>query len=711
MAIGMYTQPLEATYEPIPFEAITKAGIAKQGRYDQAEALMNQTIDKAYSAPAASFDQPTVQSRAAETERQVEDIITRNPDLASFEVKEELNRLIRDTAKDPFYRQTAINAQREQEMLKIINDPNIDEASKFRIRKEYDRFKDLGTESAGIISPITTPQQVDVFTGLDKISKGIVRQGIQTGNVQTDESGNIVNIKQGYQGILAEEVGSLYGFDVKTDSLGNPTSVNLDYIPDDILNSKEGQRLLMQSEASTGKLLTEDRDAVMADFTSKYEALGKRLIAKNSGLNVQQIEGLKSVAPKGKTRNGDESIRIGGNVVHIAHVPDSANKSKMAIDDYDAQIALLEKSLSENPQYAKFYNSRLVSLKQDKNEEETRISNIKTELDYNKKLRNIDEELSRKRYGISKKEWDAFTDETKDEVISETNALLNDIEYLNSEVASQAAYAKSGLGEYEIKDPERYERGRRATEEIGKRAFQKVSSAKRKVNNALDDAISKDSKNSAGKFSTIAFSKYKGVQEDLNSLFPNNKSAFTVYETSEGTENANTPLNLTNIPDVEFTNFAIDYVPNVGYVFQAKEVVEKGDKPRTFTMYSKAPGNVAQVLGRKVMAQNTKDITTFNSGFRMAYPGYAPELSKLRDNQELTLYRDMTTNEPSDPFVNVKKSKVPGTGDDIWTIDILNPDGSIFKTYDGGKIDSDKKLYLAIDRIASGKLNDNANEQ
>lgn len=714
MAIGRYTTPMEATYEPIPFEEITRAGIAKQARYDEAEALANQTIDKLYSAPAASFDRPAIEARAGRVEDQLGQLIQDNPDLASYEFRQGVNRLISDTARDPFYKQTAMNAQREQEYQKILQS-NIPEHLKFRLRQEYDRARQLGTNEVGVLASPTAPKVIDVQKNLAQLGSGFIQQGFESGDFRLDEkTGKYIKTGVGVRGIDPREVGAAYGWDIKTDEFGNIKSREFVGMP--ALNADVVQDFILRAESDLGVTMDQDPEAVQARAEELYMDQSAPLVDKFSGTFKSVTEtptstGLQTT--KGKAPQYKDVISE-GSVVHISGIPASKKSSdeykKGLKDEINTQQQLLSNE-APNSKYSIYYKQNIEEANRKLKLEEEREGHIKKTLNYDTKMSEYDDEIFKifsDKYGVRDDSIGRQIYKESEEAYQYWLDASADIKMMEETGSAYTPEGKAAI--YRLKSDKKFGEGLEYAEEIAP----KTTSALRKkeaLQDKFNDKLEEDSKTAAKSIPTLSFAGYDDVKKQIETHFVNNKVAYTAYETTKGTEDANEPVSTDELPELEFTNFSVDYVPEKGYILQAKEKVQKqgvtGSKkePRTFTLTTESLKDLGKVLGMQVAQRNTGNQKLLNSAFTMVNPGFAPQINSLRSGQTYTIYED---NNPDMPQAKVQKVKKPGIGGEFWKLELLNPDGSVAESYGGesgteGVIETKAELYNALNAISSGK--------
>jgi len=385
MAISRFTEPIESNIIPIPFEALAKAGIAKQTRFDTAETTTNRFVDSLFQLPHARKDEPEFRERIGGLEGQIGELVEGVPDKSSFEFRRGLNDIIRQQARDPFFRESASNLQTENQLLGVINDQGATEEIRFRARKQLAGFK--GTAETGLLDPFVTPKPIDFGAGLLKRGLGFQKQGLIKGLLERDEAGDIKPTQKTTSeiGVFADEVAFTFGLDYRLDASGNE-NFNLKEIPFAVKNdSTVWPGIIRQAEFLTDTLREEDPDLVDKMAEEIYAQEAENVVRRVSGLVKTEKEKTQTNLTNDDANTSDDGIdpiETKGNAIQLLGRPGSIKASlefraTKANEATEAREKIEELRVPVDSRVAKHYIAQANKAELDASQEDDRITTIK----------------------------------------------------------------------------------------------------------------------------------------------------------------------------------------------------------------------------------------------------------------------------------------------------------------------------------------------
>jgi len=278
------------TYVPIPFQEMAGALQNRQRQYEIGAAQKANTFSALKDIKLAAPDEKDYQQKMAVLDKQLQDLMSRQPDMGSLEFKTELNNIQSQQGRDDWWRQAQKNEPIYAQLLKDYQEAVADNKpwNYVPLKAELENFQEYGTAGIGELYPTIASKPGDLVKEADALGKGFRVEGSIWG--RNDETGGLY-VKKGREEVAFQEVAYLYGYNVNKET-GEPELVN----PNIGLMSGEGGRDMMR-QAEMIASLSEDRKPEEV-FMDLYEAATLPLVYKYSGVKTTDTQQLTSLGLK-----------------------------------------------------------------------------------------------------------------------------------------------------------------------------------------------------------------------------------------------------------------------------------------------------------------------------------------------------------------------------------------------------------------------------
>lgn len=274
-----YNTPAEykpaSTYVPIPFEELLTAGMMKDKQYADNQATKDAFYTGLKDFTVHPADEQLYQSKIADLDNQLQEVIKNTPDIGSYDFKRQLDTIISSQKRDTDWRQMQYNKAKYQDLLKEYNkakeEGNVD-SNLYEIEDTLNKFNKYGSKGVGFLGDVPISKYVDYNKYLEDLGQGFIKEGNLTGKYNADFT---LKSTTSREEIPVAEVANVYGYNF------NPSTgrVTLAGIPSKFMNSTAGEQLQRDARYIAAKNGSDPNEVLKA----LYQQATLPLVAKYSG--------------------------------------------------------------------------------------------------------------------------------------------------------------------------------------------------------------------------------------------------------------------------------------------------------------------------------------------------------------------------------------------------------------------------------------------